>query len=84
MKKKILKNGSVVSDGKIQQCDLLIVNDRIEQIGGSIDCSNAEELDCTGLHILPGVIDGHVHFREPGLTHKAISTLNHVQPCWVG
>ena len=71
MKKKILKNGSVVSDGKIQQCDLLIVNDRIEQIGGSIDCSNAEELDCTGLHILPGVIDGHVHFREPGLTHKA-------------
>jgi dihydroorotase len=70
MKKKILKNGSVVSDGIIQECDLLIVNDRIEQIGGIIDCSNAEELDCTGLHILPGVIDGHVHFREPGLTHK--------------
>ncbi len=70
MKKKILKNGSLVSDGVIQEGDLLIVDNRIEQIGGIIDSCNALELDCTGLHILPGVIDGHVHFREPGLTHK--------------
>jgi dihydroorotase len=52
--------------------DLLIKNGRIEKIGGNIDTkSNAVEIDGRGRYLLPGAIDDQVHFREPGLTHKA-------------
>jgi len=68
----IIKNASIVNEGKIIEGDLLISKDRIEKIGGDISIkARAEEMDGTGLHVLPGVIDDQVHFREPGLTHKA-------------
>ena len=68
----IIKNASIVNEGKIIEGDLLISKDRIEKIGGDISIkARAEEIDGTGLHVLPGVIDDQVHFREPGLTHKA-------------
>lgn len=68
----IIKNASIVNEGKIIEGDLLISKDRIEKMGGDISIkARAEEMDGTGLHVLPGVIDDQVHFREPGLTHKA-------------
>lgn len=72
MKHIIIKNASIVNEGKIIEGDLLISKDRIEKMGGDISIkARAEEMDGTGLHVLPGVIDDQVHFREPGLTHKA-------------
>ncbi|MBT9485311.1 dihydroorotase [Sediminibacterium sp.] len=72
MQHTIIKNASIVNEGILIQGDLLISNDRIEKVGGSIDIkARATEIDGTGLHVLPGVIDDQVHFREPGLTHKA-------------
>lgn len=68
----IIKNTSIVNEGNIIEGDLLISKDRIEKIGGDISIkARAQEIDGTGLHVLPGVIDDQVHFREPGLTHKA-------------
>lgn len=68
----IIKNTSIVNEGRIIEGDLLISKDRIEKIGGDISIkARAQEIDGTGLHVLPGVIDDQVHFREPGLTHKA-------------
>lgn len=69
--KIILKDASIVNDGKIIEGDILINKDRIERVGGSIRRKEAKVKDCSGLHIFPGVIDDQVHFREPGLTHKA-------------
>jgi dihydroorotase len=67
----IIKNTKIINEGKTIEGDLLIKNHRIERIGGIIDHSNANEINGEGKHILPGVIDDQVHFREPGLTHKA-------------
>ncbi len=68
----ILKNGTIINEGKEIVADILIKNQRIEKIAPQINIKeNTIEIDCTGLHILPGVIDDQVHFREPGLTHKA-------------
>jgi dihydroorotase len=66
----ILKSGTVVNqDGEIPR-DLAIKDGRIAAIGALGSASAADVIDCKGLHILPGVIDTQVHFREPGLTHK--------------
>lgn len=70
MKLILIKNGTVVNEGKIFQADLLINGEKIERIDSDISCDNAEIIDASGLHILPGIIDDQVHFREPGLTHK--------------
>ncbi len=67
----IIKNTKIVNEGKTIEGDLLIKNHRIERIGGIIDHPNANEINGEGKYILPGVIDDQVHFREPGLTHKA-------------
>jgi dihydroorotase len=70
----LIRNASVVNEGRIYAADVLIKNGRIEKIGESIqltDRANIVEIDATGLHLLPGCIDDQVHFREPGLTHKA-------------
>jgi len=71
MSKYLLKNGKIINEGKIFDADILIVNDRIEKIASSISDSSAEIIDVAGKWILPGMIDDQVHFREPGLTHKA-------------
>ena len=67
----ILKNGTLVNEGKIFESDVAIKGDRIEKIASSINNAEAKKIiDLEGKHILPGLIDDQVHFREPGLTHK--------------
>lgn len=67
----LIKNGLVVNEGKISKNDVIIDGEFIQDIipNGSY-IGKAQEIDATGLHIFPGVIDDQVHFREPGLTHK--------------
>ncbi len=68
----LIKNATVVNEGKTYVADVLIKNERIAKIGSNINVNFAvEEVDATGKYLLPGVIDDQVHFREPGLTHKA-------------
>ncbi|MBO1038983.1 dihydroorotase [Brucella pituitosa] len=66
----ILKGATIVNHDGIGQRDIGIRNGRIEAIGPLSANSAGEVIDCTGLHILPGVVDSQVHFREPGLEHK--------------
>lgn len=72
MQNYLIKNAAIVNEGRTFSSDLLIKNGRIEKIAGQIETpANCVEIDATGLHLLPGAIDDQVHFREPGLTHKA-------------
>lgn len=71
MQKYLFKNISVVNEGRTFITDVLI-RERIEKIAGNISVKEKViEMDCEGKLLLPGVIDDQVHFREPGLTHKA-------------
>lgn len=68
----LIKNVAIVNEGTIETKDLLIANGRIEKIEHDISLQeNYEEVNGEGKHLFPGVIDDQVHFREPGLTHKA-------------
>lgn len=68
----LIKNGLIVNRGKAEYGDLLISGQRIKKVGGTIQTTGAvKEIDATGKIIMPGIIDDQVHFREPGLTHKA-------------
>jgi len=68
----LLKGGTIINEGKQFVADILIKNGRIERIDSSISVNYAlEEINVEGKLILPGCIDDQVHFREPGLTHKA-------------
>jgi dihydroorotase len=72
MQKYLFKNISVVNEGTIQIADVFIQKGRIEKIGNNINVKeNVTEINGEGKHLLPGAIDDQVHFREPGLTHKA-------------
>lgn len=71
MQSILIKNARIVNRGAISEGDVLIKNHRIEKIGGIIDALADTELDAGGKYVLPGIIDDQVHFREPGLTHKA-------------
>lgn len=73
MQKDILfKNAQIVNEGKTIVSDVLIKDGIIQKIDSSIAVyENIQEIDATGKWLLPGVIDDQVHFREPGLTHKA-------------
>ncbi len=66
----ILKGGTVVNHDGEGQRDLGIRDGRFAAIGDLSLASAGETVDCRGLHLLPGVMDTHVHFRDPGLTHK--------------
>lgn len=66
----ILINGTVVNHDGARKSDIGIIAGRIAYIGNLANTNAKNTVDCTGLHILPGVIDTQVHFREPGLTHK--------------
>jgi len=66
----ILKGATIVNHDGIGQRDIGIRNGRIAAIGSLSTHTAGEVIDCTGLHILPGVVDSQVHFREPGLEHK--------------
>lgn len=67
----LLVNGTVVNEGQSETLDILIEGERIERVGSGPTPPGAEVVDIAGYHVLPGVIDDQVHFREPGLTHKA-------------
>ena len=69
--KKLIKNGQIVNEGKIVVGDVLIHNERISRIDETINEPHCKIIDATGLIVIPGMIDDQVHFREPGLTHKA-------------
>lgn len=71
MSKILLKNATIINEGKRFESDLLIENDRIAKIASSISVENATVVDLKGKWLVPGMIDDQVHFREPGLTHKA-------------
>jgi dihydroorotase len=66
----LIKNINLVNEGKITTANVLIENGIIAKIGQAIDSQNALVIDGSGKFLLPGIIDGQVHFREPGLTHK--------------
>ncbi|MFI5164757.1 MAG: dihydroorotase, partial [Bacteroidia bacterium] len=71
MKHYLIKNARIVNEGKIVEGDVLIKGERIEKIGKNISHPSATVIDASGKYLLPGIIDDQVHFREPGLTHKA-------------
>lgn len=73
MQNYLIKNVQVVNEGRIITSDVLIKNGRIEKIGELITQTDAsvKEISGEGKYLLPGAIDDQVHFREPGLTHKA-------------
>jgi dihydroorotase len=66
----IFKNGTVVNHDGVHRTDIAVNDGRIVALGDLGAASAGEVIDCSGLHVLPGVIDTQVHFREPGLTHK--------------
>ena len=71
--KTLIKGGTIVNEGQQQKGDILVIDDRIASVSpcgtGAADYDNV--IDAEGCYVLPGIIDTHVHFREPGLTHKA-------------
>lgn len=72
MRNYLIRNILIVNEGRISAADLLIKNGRIEKIGPELQPVFAvTEINGEGKYLLPGVIDDQVHFREPGLTHKA-------------
>lgn len=73
MSKILIKNAKIVNEGTILEGDVLIENEFITEIAPSISAKSYDVnvYDAEGKYLLPGVIDDQVHFREPGLTHKA-------------
>jgi len=70
----LIRNATIVNEGKIFRGDILIKDELIDAIGSPGDVkapTGANIINASGLFLIPGVIDEHVHFREPGLTHKA-------------
>jgi dihydroorotase len=66
----ILKNGTVLLPGRTVMADIGVIAGKIEAIGDLRQARAAETINCKNLHIMPGLIDTQVHFREPGATHK--------------
>ncbi len=67
----LIQQVSLVNEGKIQVTDVLIEGERIQKIGSIPAKDQYQLVDGRGKYLFPGVIDGQVHFRDPGLTHKA-------------
>ena len=70
MFERVLRNGQVMTPGGLVTADIGIKDEKITYIGTIAAGAGADEFDASGLHILPGVIDSQVHFREPGLEYK--------------
>jgi dihydroorotase len=73
MSSKLIRNATLVNEGESFRADLLITDELISAIGDAEDMiipAGASMIDANGLYLIPGVIDDHVHFREPGLTYK--------------
>ncbi len=72
MSKKLITNVRAINEGRIFDADVLIEDGRITRVDSEVVPDGSTEiLDATGLYLIPGMIDDQVHFREPGLTHKA-------------
>ncbi|MEX2566992.1 MAG: dihydroorotase [Cyclobacteriaceae bacterium] len=72
MKRILIRNANIVNEGKIMRGDLYIKEGLIFMIGGNLSEHKADiDIDAAGKYLFPGLIDDQVHFREPGLTHKA-------------
>ena len=71
--KTVIKGGTIVNEGSSFEGTIVIEDSRISEIlqqgNDSFPCCNV--IDASGCYVLPGIIDDHVHFREPGLTEKA-------------
>ena len=67
----LIKDATIVNEGKIWRGDTFIRSGKIEQIGTAIDRHSDLEINAQGLVLMPGIIDDQVHFREPGMTYKA-------------
>jgi allantoinase len=65
----LLRGGNVVLEDRVERADLASAEGRVVALAASIAGTAREEIDCSALHIFPGVIDSHVHFNEPGRTH---------------
>ena len=71
MRKLILKDSQVVMPSRIIRADILVEDDKIAKIAPQIEANGADEIDCHELVAIPGLIDAHVHFRDPGMPQKA-------------
>ena len=71
MNSYLIKNATIVNEGSSFVGDLLVENGIIKKIGSSITTNSMTVIDASGKYLIPGLIDDQVHFREPGLTHKA-------------
>ena len=68
----LIKNATIVNENNTFLGDVLIENELIKKISSNIESDqNTQIIDATGSYLIPGFIDDQVHFREPGLTHKA-------------
>ena len=67
----LIQNALLVNEGRTFEADVFVRHGRIDRIGKGIQTAADRKVDARGLHLLPGVVDDQVHFREPGLTHKA-------------
>ena len=76
MKRTLIHNATIVNEGQSIQGSVVIENGRIAEVLTNwkpLSAPCEEVIDATGCYLLPGIIDDHVHFRDPGLTHKAES-----------
>ena len=73
MNRVLIKNAQIVNEGIITKADVFIENDLIVEIAYSISAKTGDTqiIEANGKYLIPGMIDDQVHFREPGLTHKA-------------
>lgn len=72
MKRILIRDANIVNEGKIMRGDCYIEEGLIFMVGGDLSKYEGDiEIDAAGKYLLPGLIDDQVHFREPGLTHKA-------------
>lgn len=70
MSKLLIKNGTAVFTDSVKKCDILVDGDKIAKIAENIDEAGVKTIDASGLHVFPGLIDMHVHLREPGYEYK--------------
>ena len=66
----IIKNGNVVLENEVVKKDILIADGKIVKIADSIEANGEQEIDAAGKYVFPGLIDMHVHLREPGYEYK--------------
>lgn len=80
----IIRQAHCIFEDREEVLDLAIKNERFEKIAPSINASATQEINAEKLHLMPGVIDSQVHFREPGLTHKEDLASGSAAAVWGG